>query len=52
MDVSSVASHLSDSPAVAIPLLFVGGVLTSLTPCVYPMIPITVAITPLGPKTI
>ena len=44
MDVSSVASHLSDSPAVAIPLLFVGGVLTSLTPCVYPMIPITVAI--------
>ncbi len=44
MDVASIASHLSDSPAVAIPLLFVGGVLTSLTPCVYPMIPITVAI--------
>jgi thiol:disulfide interchange protein DsbD len=35
---------LSDQPAVALPLLFVGGVLTSLTPCIYPMIPITAAI--------
>ena len=26
------------------PLLFVAGVLTSLTPCIYPMIPITAAI--------
>ena len=32
------------SPAVAIPVLFAGGVLTSLNPCIYPMIPITAAI--------
>ena len=44
MDTSSLTAHLSDSPAVAIPLLFLGGVLTSLTPCIYPMIPITAAI--------
>jgi thiol:disulfide interchange protein DsbD len=28
----------------AIPLVFAGGVLTSLTPCIYPMVPITAAI--------
>lgn len=32
------------SPILAIPVLFAGGVLTSLNPCVYPMIPITAAI--------
>jgi cytochrome c-type biogenesis protein len=32
------------SPLVAIPVLFAGGVLTSLNPCIYPMIPITAAI--------
>lgn len=31
-------------PLLAIPALFVGGVLTSLNPCIYPMIPITAAI--------
>ncbi|MEJ2187070.1 MAG: cytochrome c biogenesis protein CcdA [Gemmatimonadota bacterium] len=31
-------------PLVAIPTLFGAGVLTSLTPCLYPMIPITVAV--------
>jgi len=31
-------------PLLAIPLLFAGGVLTSLNPCIYPMIPITAAI--------
>ena len=31
-------------PLVAIPILFAGGVLTSLNPCIYPMIPITAAI--------
>ncbi|HVX38111.1 MAG TPA: cytochrome c biogenesis protein CcdA [Gemmatimonadaceae bacterium] len=36
--------NLSTSPLHAIPLVFVGGVLTSLTPCIYPMIPITAAI--------
>ena len=35
---------LSTRPLAAIPLLFLAGVLTSLTPCVYPMIPITAAI--------
>ena len=44
MDFSNLTAHLSGNPALALPLLFAGGVLTSLTPCVYPMIPITVAI--------
>ena len=44
MDVAAIAGRLSDNPAAAIPLLFGAGVLTSLTPCVYPMIPITAAI--------
>ncbi len=35
---------LSGNPLLALPALFLGGVLTSLTPCVYPMIPITAAI--------
>jgi thiol:disulfide interchange protein DsbD len=39
-----VAAQLSGSPMAAIPLIFAAGVLTSLTPCVYPMIPITAAI--------
>ena len=33
-----------DSPFAALPLLFASGVATSLTPCVYPMIPITAGI--------
>src|SRR6185312_1231120 len=52
-------SHLlSSRPVVALPLVFAGGVLTSLTPCIYPMIPITVSIvggqevgTGTGPRT-
>jgi cytochrome c-type biogenesis protein len=32
------------NPLVALPTLFAGGVLTSLNPCIYPMIPITAAI--------
>ena len=35
---------LASSPALALALLFGGGVLTSLTPCVYPMIPITASV--------
>ena len=31
-------------PAAAMALLFGAGVLTSLTPCIYPMIPITVGV--------
>src|SRR4029078_2021655 len=38
------AESLSGRPRVAVPLLFIAGVLTSLTPCIYPMIPITAAI--------
>lgn len=40
----SLADQLTHSPATAIPALFVAGVLTSLTPCIYPMIPVTAAI--------
>jgi thiol:disulfide interchange protein DsbD len=35
---------LTSNPLAALPLLFGAGVLTSLTPCIYPMIPITAAI--------
>ena len=44
MDLTDIAARLSDSPFTAIPLVFLAGVLTSLTPCIYPMIPITAAI--------
>ena len=44
MDFSKLTESLGSSPMTALPLLFVGGLLTSLTPCVYPMIPITVAL--------
>ena len=44
MDFSGIQSQLSSSPALAVPLLFLAGVLTSFTPCIYPMIPITAAI--------
>ncbi len=44
VDFSTLRDTLSGNPALAIPLVFAGGVLTSLTPCIYPMIPITAAI--------
>lgn len=44
MDFSDIPTLLSQNPALAFPLVFLAGVLTSLTPCIYPMIPITVAI--------
>ena len=44
MDFSGLTERLGSSPLTALPLLFIGGLLTSLTPCVYPMIPITVAL--------
>ena len=44
MDFSNIAGTLSGRPLLALPLLFLAGVLTSLTPCIYPMIPITAAI--------
>jgi cytochrome c-type biogenesis protein len=44
MDHAQIIARLSSSPLTAIPLLFLAGVLTSLTPCIYPMIPITAAV--------
>ena len=44
LQIADLTARLSDSPATVLPLLFGAGVLTSLTPCVYPMIPITAAI--------
>lgn len=37
-------AELASNPLAAIPICFLAGVLTSFTPCVYPMIPITAAI--------
>ena len=44
VDFSNLASQLGTSPITAIPLVFLAGVLTSMTPCIYPMIPLTAAI--------
>ena len=44
MDFSQISTQLSSSPLTALPILFIAGVLTSLAPCIYPMIPITAAI--------
>ncbi|HEX4681711.1 MAG TPA: cytochrome c biogenesis protein CcdA [Gemmatimonadaceae bacterium] len=44
MDLPSFVPNLSGNPLKALPFVFAGGVLTSLTPCIYPMIPITAAI--------
>jgi cytochrome c-type biogenesis protein len=44
MDFSHLTEQLNGSPLLALGVLFLGGMLTSLTPCIYPMIPITAAI--------
>jgi cytochrome c-type biogenesis protein len=44
MDFSGISGQLSNNPLIALPVLFIAGVLTSFTPCIYPMIPITAAI--------
>ena len=44
MQLPEIGPLLSDRPLTALPLAFLGGVLTSLTPCIYPMIPITASI--------
>ncbi|MBA3343666.1 MAG: sulfite exporter TauE/SafE family protein [Gemmatimonadaceae bacterium] len=44
MDFTTISAQLSSNPVLAAGLLFVAGVLTSLTPCIYPMIPVTAAI--------
>ncbi len=40
----ALGTALQHNPLLAIGLLFVAGVVTSLTPCIYPMIPITAGI--------
>jgi thiol:disulfide interchange protein DsbD len=44
VDFSRLTDQLNGNPVLALGLLFLGGMLTSLTPCIYPMIPITAAI--------
>ena len=39
-----LSDSLANAPLLAIATLFGAGVLTSLTPCIYPMIPITAGI--------
>jgi len=41
---SGLSDALAQSPLVALGTLFVAGLLTSLTPCIYPMIPITASV--------
>jgi thiol:disulfide interchange protein DsbD len=41
---SGLSGTLSANPMLALATLFGAGVLTSLTPCIYPMIPITVSV--------
>ncbi|HEV8303670.1 MAG TPA: cytochrome c biogenesis protein CcdA [Gemmatimonadales bacterium] len=38
---SGISDALQHRPLVAVPLLFAAGLVTSLNPCIYPMIPIT-----------
>ncbi len=42
--VQGLSESLQSQPLIALALLFGAGVLTSLTPCIYPMIPITVGV--------
>jgi thiol:disulfide interchange protein DsbD len=44
LQIAGISDAVQHRPLVALPLLFAAGVLTSLTPCVYPMIPITVGV--------
>lgn len=44
MSFDGISGQLSSNPLLATGLVFLAGVLTSLTPCIYPMIPITAAI--------
>ena len=43
-DFQALGDSLQHDPLLAVAILFAAGVLTSLTPCVYPMIPITAGI--------
>ena len=41
---ANLSAQLGAHPVAAMGVVFMGGVLTSLTPCLYPMIPVTVAV--------
>ena len=43
---ADLTAALADRPLIAIAGAYAGGVLTSLTPCLYPMIPVTVPALP------
>ena len=43
-DSGGLSEALASSPLLALGTLFGAGVLTSLTPCVYPLIPITASV--------
>lgn len=42
--IGGITDAVRGNPLVAVAVLFAAGVLTSLTPCIYPMIPITVGV--------
>jgi thiol:disulfide interchange protein DsbD len=44
LNLASLAELLARRPVAALALVYGGGVLTSLTPCIYPMIPITAGV--------
>src|SRR5919109_3991248 len=44
MQLPDIGPLLSDRPLMALPVAFLAGVLWSLAPCIYPMIPITASI--------
>lgn len=44
LTIDGLDTALRGEPLLAVPLLFVAGLATSLTPCIYPMIPITAGI--------
>jgi cytochrome c-type biogenesis protein len=46
---SQLNTYMQGAPLLALPAAFLAGVLTSFTPCVYPLIPITIGI--IGAKT-
>jgi thiol:disulfide interchange protein len=41
---STLEKTLAQGHLVAFVMVFIGGILTSFTPCIYPMIPITISI--------
>jgi cytochrome c-type biogenesis protein len=44
VDFTNLTQQLSQQPLLAMAMVFAGGLFTSLNPCIYPMIPITVAL--------